>query len=138
MRINKSNIGGHGRKFIPVCDSRNRRVPGLQMRAGGFYGSVWDAGADGKKTARKFRQLTPEGVPCGNLAEAKAARDLLQGAKQSEALPVAGRKPGFSTWADHFLLPWRKKPVRSRMRRNHSPGGNPILAQLSWIGSQRP
>ena len=114
MKSNESKIGGHGRKFIPVYDSRNRRVSGLQTRAGVFYGSVWGAGADGKKTARKFRLLTPEGVPCGNLAEAKAARDLLQGAKQSEALPIAGRKPGFSTWAETYLTlssTLAKKPV---------------------------
>lgn len=104
MQSNERKISGHGRKFIPVFDSRNRRVSGLQMRDGVFYGSIWGAGATGKKTARKFRLLTPEGEPCGNLAEAKAARDLLVGVKENPAaLPVAGRKPGFSTWADQYL-----------------------------------
>ena len=104
MKSNERKSGSHGRQFIPVLDSRNRRVSGLQMRSGVFYGSIWSYGVGGKKTARKFRLLTPEGVPCGNLDEAKAARDLLVGVKESpDKLPLAGRKPGFSSWADQYL-----------------------------------
>lgn len=101
MKGNERKIADHDRKFIPVYDSCNRRVSGLQMRVGVYYGSIWAAGLDGRKIARKFRLRTPEGVPCGNLAEAKAARDLLVGAKQTAAPPAAGRKPGFSAARAH-------------------------------------
>lgn len=96
----KSN---HGGQFINVRDSRNRRVSGLYTRNGRFYGLLWAPGKDGKKTARRFPLNDPSGMPCETLAQAKDAFDLLRGDRQSEALPLAGRKPGFSTWADDYL-----------------------------------
>jgi len=36
MKSNESKIGGHGRKFIPVYDSRNRRVAQVQN-----IGNTW-------------------------------------------------------------------------------------------------
>jgi len=103
MQGNEMKIS-HAGKFIGVRDSRNRRMPGLYTRNGRFYGLLWAAGLGEKKTARRFPLNDPAGVPCTNLAQAKAAFDLLRGARQEESLPMAGRKPGFSSWAEQYLL----------------------------------
>lgn len=91
-------------QFIPVRDKNKRKIAGLSNRNGKFYGMLWvDIGNNERKTARRFPLLTPEGAPCANLTEAKAAYDLLRVARQDNALPLSGRKPSFSAWADDYL-----------------------------------
>lgn len=94
----------HAVQFIAVRDSRNRRISGLYTRNGRFNGLLWAAGAGDKKIPRRFPLNDPAGVACTNLAQAKDAFDLLRGARQEAALPMAGRKPGFSSWSDQYLL----------------------------------
>ena len=85
-------------------DSRNRRVPGLYLRNGRFYGLLWAEGkTTGKKTARRFPLQNEAGEPCRSLVEAKEAFERLKGNRRENALPLAGRKPGFSAWADMYL-----------------------------------
>ncbi len=35
------NQANHGAQFTPARDSRNRRVPGLYLRNGRYYGQLW-------------------------------------------------------------------------------------------------
>lgn len=95
--------GNHGAKFIPVRDSRNRKVKGLYQRNGRYYGLLWAEGKNSKKTARRFPLRTPAGDPCASLAEAKEAFECLRGDRRENSLPRAGRKPSFAAWADTYL-----------------------------------
>lgn len=92
-----------GAKFIAARDSRNRRVPGLYIRNGRFYLQLWTDGAHGKKTARKFPLRRDDGSAVETLTEAKDAADLVRGRRRADDLPMMGRKPGFSAFADEYL-----------------------------------
>jgi integrase len=91
----------HDGQFIAARDSRNRKVPGLSTRNGRFYGTLWtESKSSAKKTARRFPLLDSDGEPCRDLSSAKTAFDLLKGRRIENALPLGGRKPGFSTWVE--------------------------------------
>lgn len=91
----------HDGQFIAARDSRNRKVPGLSIRNGRFYGTLWtESKSSAKKTARRFPLLDPDGEACRDLTSAKTAFDLLKGRRIENTLPLGGRKPGFSTWVD--------------------------------------
>jgi len=60
-------------------DSRNRKIPGSQIRKGKYYGYLWSETESGKWTPRRFPLSNEEdGQPCSNTAEAKAAFDILK------------------------------------------------------------
>lgn len=65
--------GDHEPKFIPVRDSRNRRVPSLYQRNGRFYAQLWIDRGFGKKSARRFALFTSDNSPVRTLEEAKEA-----------------------------------------------------------------
>jgi len=52
-----SVLENHLAKFIPVRDSRNRRVRGLYQRNGRFYAQLWVDRGYGKKSARAREAL---------------------------------------------------------------------------------
>ncbi|MGB8353412.1 MAG: site-specific integrase [Chthoniobacteraceae bacterium] len=93
----------HGAKFITVCDSRNRRVRGLQIRNGRYYGQLWIDRGDGKKTARRFPLANEEKAPVRNLQEAKEALEVLRNDRRENALPTAGRKPTFADYCETYF-----------------------------------
>jgi hypothetical protein len=64
-QIKKKN---HFAKFMPVRDSRNRRVRGLYQRNGRYYAQLWVDCGYGKKSPRRFPLFTPD-----NLARAHFA-----------------------------------------------------------------
>lgn len=70
----------HGAQFIAARDSRNRKIPGLQIRNGKYYGYLWTETEAGKRTPRRF-SLTNEGngLPCPNIADAKTALEIFRG-----------------------------------------------------------
>ncbi len=110
----------HGAQFIGVRDSRNRRVAGIYTRNGRFYAQLWVSRDDGKKTARKFPLLTPDGVPVANLAEAKEAADVLRNDRREKALPTSGHKPKFADYIEtYFAKPvtTAKKPDTLKLER---------------------
>ena len=97
--------GKHYGQFIGVRDSRNRKVSGLSTRNGRYYGTLWvETKGSVKKNARRFPLSDLEGKPCCDLSSAKQAFDLLRGQRVEKALPLGGRKPGFSSWVDEYLL----------------------------------
>ena len=94
----------HASQFTPARDFRNRRIPGLYIRNGVYYGLLWAAGKDaGKKTARRFRLSDEDDKPCQTVDQAREALEVLKGNRRANALPTAGRKPIFFTWADEYL-----------------------------------
>jgi integrase len=99
------NKRDHGGQFTGVRDSRNRKIPGLYVRNGRFYGLLWAEGKEGgKKAARRFPLADEEtGESCTTLAQAKEALDILRGARRENKLPSPGQKPGFESWKAQYL-----------------------------------
>ena len=94
----------HRGQFTAARDSRNRRISGLQVRNGKFYGYLLTENKSGKATPRRFALINAEaGQQCRNLAEAQAALEILRGDRRDNKLPAPGRKPGFETWRDQYL-----------------------------------
>jgi integrase len=87
---------------MAVTDSRNRRVPGLSIRNGRYYGQLWIERSDGRKAARRF-PLMKDLRPVATLAEAKEALEVLRHERRENALPTEGRKPSFADFADSYL-----------------------------------
>ena len=102
-----SSTKRHGAQFIAVRDSRKRAVPGLYQRNGRFYAQLWVSRDDGKKTARKFPLLTPDGAPVANLSEAKESAEVLRNDRREKNLPTSGHKPKFADCIETYFL----KPV---------------------------
>ncbi len=92
----------HAARFVPLCDSRNRKVPGLSQRGSRIYGQLWIERSDGRKSPRRF-PLTVEGRPVTTITEAKEALEILRHQRRKAALPTDGRKPSFTEFADTYL-----------------------------------
>lgn len=100
----KSGPEEHGAQFIAARDSRNRRVAGLLVRNGRFYGRLWADRGDGRKTGRRFPLLDEKtGEPIRTLTAAKDALDALRENRRKNALPQAGHKPGFDAYSAEYL-----------------------------------
>lgn len=99
----QSRLDNHFAKFIPVRDSRNRRVRGLYQRNGRFYAQLWVDRGYGKKSARRFPLLTPDNLPARTLQEAKEALEVKRHERREDALPLLGRKPIFGDYCDAYF-----------------------------------
>src|ERR1044072_4229 len=93
----------HRAEFIPARDYRNRRVPGLYIRNGRFYATLWTDRGDGRKTTRRFPLYDESLQPIRALAPAKEALSALRQTNKHEQLPPAGRKPHFSEFSEEYL-----------------------------------
>jgi len=92
-----------GAEFIPVVDSRNRKLPGIYTRNGRYYGQLWVDREDGTKTARKFPLLDAEGQPVKTMPAAKEAMEVLRHSRRERKLPLGGPKPTFFTYVDTYF-----------------------------------
>jgi integrase len=90
-------------QFIPVRDSRNRRVPGLYQRNGRFYAQLWVDRGFGKKSARRFALFTSDNLPVRTLQEAKEALEEKRHERRQDALPLPGRKPIFADCCNTYF-----------------------------------
>jgi integrase len=99
----QSLLGNHFAKFIPVRDSRNRRVRGLYQRNDRYYAQLWVDRGYGKKSARRFPLLTPDNLPARTLQEAKEALEVKRHERRKDALPLLGRKPIFGDYCDAYF-----------------------------------
>src|SRR5947207_2802555 len=99
----QSPLENHFAQFIPVRDSRNRRVPGLYQRNGRYYAQLWVDRGYGKKSARRFPLFTAENVPARTLQEAKEALEVKRHERREDALPLLGRKPIFGDYCDAYF-----------------------------------
>ncbi|MGI8603788.1 MAG: hypothetical protein ACR2OZ_12435 [Verrucomicrobiales bacterium] len=111
----------HGRQFIAVGDSRNRRVPGLWKRGSRFYGALWSERPDGRKQARRFPLTLEDGrTPVETLTEAKEAMLRLKAERMTDRLPTGGTKPKFKDFAETYLSSEKyllKKPGTQALER---------------------
>ncbi len=126
----KTLSAAHRAQFTAVRDSRNRRVPGLYIRNGRYYGQLWVDRGNGKKTARRFPLLNDSGKPAGTLAEAKQAFEIKRHERRENALPSAGCKPSARTTARHISRKRRcsaNAPARSKTSGKPSRAGASIL-----------
>lgn len=99
----RSDLQNHLAKFIPVRDSRNRRVRGLYQRNGRYYAQLWVDRGYGKKSARRFALFTPDNLPARTLQEAKEALEVKRHERREDALPLLGRKPIFGDYCDSYF-----------------------------------
>ena len=98
--VSTSNLGdphksklGERFQFIPVRDSRNRRIPGLYLRHGRYYGQLWSDAGNGKKTARRFALKDGDNEPVRTLKEAREALEIKRHERRERRLPTPGHKP---------------------------------------------
>lgn len=89
--------------FLPVLDSRRRRVPGIYIRGSVYYGLLKVEKPNGKKVARRYRLLDAEERPVADLVSAKEAFEILRHRRREDALPVRGRKLSFEKWVHQYL-----------------------------------
>src|SRR5215470_5310146 len=80
-------------QFIPARDSRNRRIPGLYLRNGRYYGQLWSDAGNGKKTARRFALKDGDNEPVRTLKDAREALEVRRHDRREHRLPTPGRKP---------------------------------------------
>ena len=80
-------------QFIPARDSRNRRIPGLYLRHGRYYGQLWSDAGNGKKTARRFALKDGDNEPVRTLKEAREALEIKRHERRERRLPTPGHKP---------------------------------------------
>ncbi len=95
--------GKHRVEFTTVRDSRNRRIAGLAVRNGRFYAVLWAERGDGSKGVRRFPLMAEDGEPIRTITAAKDALDALKANRRGNALPQAGRKPSFDSFATDYL-----------------------------------
>jgi integrase len=108
--------------FLPVLDSRRRRVPGIYLRGAVYYGLLKVEMPNGKKVARRYRLLDAEERPVGDLNAAKEALEILRHRRREDALPVRGRKLSFEKWVHQYLASRRftlKKPFSQEEEKRH-------------------
>lgn len=96
-------LENHFAKFIPVRDSRNRRVRGLYQRNGRYYAQLWVDRGYGKKSARRFPLFTSDNLPVRTLQEAKEALEVKRHERREDALPTIGHKPIFGDYCDAYF-----------------------------------
>jgi len=92
-----SVLENHLAKFIPVRDSRNRRLRGLYQRNGRYYAQLWVDRGYGKKSARRFPLFTSDNLPARTLREAKEALEIKRHERREDTLPLIGHKPIFGS-----------------------------------------
>src|SRR2546423_10106336 len=95
--------GNHSAKFMPVRDSRNRRVPGLYQRNGRFYAQLWIDRGFGKKSARRFALFNSDNLPVRTLQDAKEALEVKRHERREDSLPILGHKPIFADYSKRYF-----------------------------------
>ena len=99
----QSLLENHFAQFIPVRDSRNRRVRGLYQRNGRYYAQLWVDRGYGKKAPRRFPLFTSDNLPTRTLQEAKEALEVKRHERREDALPILGHKPIFGDYCDAYF-----------------------------------
>lgn len=95
--------GSHRFQFIPARDSRNRRIPGLYLRHGRYYGQLWIDAGNGKKTARRFALKNKENEPVRTLPAAREALEIKRHERREDKLPTTGHKPRFADYCATYF-----------------------------------
>ena len=93
----------HRAQFIAARDSRNRRISGLYLRNGRYYGQLWVDLGNGKKTARRFALKDGDNEPVRTLQAAREALEIKRHERRADRLPTPGRKPLFVDYCATYL-----------------------------------
>jgi integrase len=108
-----SNRTKHRPEFMPVYDTRKRRVRGLWSRNDRFYAQLWVDTGNGKKSPRRIPLLNLDRQPARTLREAKEAFEIKRHERRENLLPTSARKPGLidycATYFDKATVQ-RKRP----------------------------
>ena len=113
LEISVPPLQTHRAQFTPARDSRNRRVPGLYIRNGRFYGQLWVELPNGRKGARRLPLLDEDNEPVRSLTAAKEALEIKRHERRARKLPPMGRKPLFADYAEAYFAKatvQRKRP----------------------------
>lgn len=84
-------------------DSRNRKVPGIYLRNGRFYGQFWRDRSDKNETASKFPLANADGAPVQSLGEAKEAMEIKRHERSEHTLPTIGHKLTLATYVETYF-----------------------------------
>ena len=116
----------HAPSFIQAMDSRNRKIPGLWIRNGRYYASLWVDRGDGKKSSRRFP------LEAANVTEAREQMEIKRNDRRENKLPTSGRKPMLSESINNYLA----SPIRQKRRQNTQDKDNAALHRwLAHIGN---
>lgn len=108
----------HAPQFMPVRDSRNRRIATPPNRGAldaqrtilwCAVGRPWER----HQMHAHFPLLDEDGAPIRTLTPSKDAFDALKNSRRENALPQPGHKPSFDTFAAEYLamaVTQKKKP----------------------------
>jgi integrase len=107
-------------KFLPVLDSRNRKIRGLCKRNGRIYGTIWVSRDDARSSCRRFPLLDEDGRAVITISAAKSAYERLRGKAREEKLPLAGQKPILADFAAEYLTSASTQSKRPRTIKKES------------------
>ncbi len=96
----QSNSGSerkHAPSFLPVFDSRKRKVPGLWQRGSRYYAQLRVDQGNGRTSPRRFA------LNASNLDEAKGELDRKRTERRDGELPTTGHRPKFDDFAAQYL-----------------------------------
>ena len=87
----------HGGSFLPVLDSRKRKIPGLWQRDNSYYAQIRADLGDGRTAPRRFA------LQASNLDEAKGELERKRTERRDGKLPQRGLRPTFEDFAREYL-----------------------------------
>ena len=119
-------------KFLPVLDSRDRKIKGLCQRNGRIYGTVWVSCDDARSSCRRFPLLDEDGRAVITISAAKAAYERLRGKAREEKLPLAGQKPTLTDFSAEYL---RSALTQSKRPRTIKKEGQSLGLWVAVCGS---
>ncbi len=87
----------HGGTFLPVIDSRKRKIPGLWQRDATFYAQMRVDLGDGRTAPRRLA------LDAGSLDEARAELERKRTENRDGKLPQRGHQPDFAEFSREYL-----------------------------------
>lgn len=99
----RAHSSPHRPQFIAARDSRNRRVPGLWIRNGRYYGQLWVDLGNGRSAPRRLPLCDEANQPARTLSAAKEALEIKRNERREQTLPTFGRKPRFADYAETYF-----------------------------------
>ena len=87
----------HGGSFLPVLDSRKRKIPGLWQRDSVYYAQLRVALGNGRTAPRRFALVA------SNLDEAKQELARKRTERADDKLPQTGHRPKFDDFSREYL-----------------------------------
>ena len=101
-------------KFLPLLDSRNRKIKGLSQRNGRIYGTIWIPRDGGRSSCRRFPLRDEEGRSVTCIKKAKEAYERLRGDSRADKLPLVGQKPTIAQFSLDYLSSGTTRSKRPR------------------------